>query len=170
MIIHALRNYFFRVLKPYLYNRKDLWLTMRTITKILFWKHQSLFPQRKPFLRNHFWTSQKLKSSPVRIFYVGKNACPPCWRCTKSLLHLWLWNLTQARLRNKLMFGSKQTRYIVTPYSVHYLTICSMFIALTRKQKIFGIFLSSNTLPKMSSDKGSWLETTTAGRWSKTKT
>jgi len=129
-----------------------------------------LFPKRKPFLQNHFRKSQKLKSSPVRISDTGKNACPPYWTCTESLFHLRLLNPIQARLWNKLMFGSMQTRYVVTLYSVRYLTICSMFIALTRKQKIFGIPLSSNTLPKMSLDRGSWSETTTAGRWSKTKT
>jgi len=40
-------------------------------------------------------------------------------------------------------------------FSVRYLKIYLMFIALTRKQKIFGILLSSNTLLKMSLDKGS---------------
>jgi len=47
-----------------------------------------------------------------------------------------------------------QIRYVVTPYSVRYLTICSMSIALIRKQNIFGILLSSNTLLKTSLDKG----------------
>ena len=126
-----------------------------TTTTALLRKREMLFPQHKPVLQNHFRMSRKLKSSLVRIFDVGKNVCPPYWTCTKLLLHLQLLNPTQAQPRNKLMIGSMQIRYVVTPYSVCYLKICSVFMLLTRKQKIFGILLSSNTLPKTSSNKGS---------------
>ena len=51
--------------------------------------------------------------------------------------------------------GSMRIRYAVTLYSVCYLTIYSMFMLLIRMRKIFGILLSSNILPKTSSDKGS---------------
>ena len=105
-----------------------------------------------------------------RSEFSDAGAWPPCWTCTKLLLHLRLLNPTKARLQNKLMLGSMQTRYAVTPYSVCYLMICSISIALKRKKNIFGIPLSSNTLPKTSSDKASRSETTTARRWLKTKT